>query len=132
MFKPNNILFGKLRPYLKKWLFPKFKGIALGDFWVLEAKNITPTFAYNLIQSKKFQKITNNTTGTKMPRSDWSRVVKSKLTVPKSREEQQKIGNAFKNLDATTALHQRNQKGLQNRGPPIKTINLYTFLYQTR
>ena len=54
-----------------------------------------------------------------------------KLKVP-GLTEQVKIGQFFKQLDDTIALHQRNQKGLQNRGPPIKTINLYTSLYQTR
>lgn len=59
-------------------------------------------------------------------------IIKSvKELFPKGRE-QNEIAELFEILDTTIALHQRNQKGLQNRGPPIKTINLYTFLYQTR
>lgn len=60
-----------------------------------------------------------------------TKVMDMEVPVPKF-EEQKQIGDCFKQLDTTIALHQRNQKGLQNRGPPIKTINLYTFLYQTR
>ncbi len=60
-----------------------------------------------------------------------TKVMDMEVPVPKF-EEQKHIGDCFKQLDTTIALHQRNQKGLQNRRPPIKTINLYTFLYQTR
>ena len=68
LFQPKDILFGKLRPYLKNWLFPDFTGVALGDFWVFRALNSNPEFAYVLIQSPKFQAIANDTAGTKMPR----------------------------------------------------------------
>lgn len=38
-FEPNDILFGKLRPYLNKWLYATFKGIAVGDFWFYVLRN---------------------------------------------------------------------------------------------
>ena len=31
-FEPGDVLYGKLRPYLMNWLYPQFKGIAVGDF----------------------------------------------------------------------------------------------------
>ena len=51
LFEPDNILYGKLRPYLKNWLFSDFKGIALGDFWVFKSINSEPKFVYSLIQA---------------------------------------------------------------------------------
>ncbi|MCL1786926.1 MAG: hypothetical protein FWG38_02965, partial [Defluviitaleaceae bacterium] len=72
VFEPNHILYGKLRPYLKNWLFADFKGIALGDFWVFEAQESAPIFNYYLIQGEKYQEVANLSTGTKMPRSDWT------------------------------------------------------------
>lgn len=57
---------------------------------------------------------------------------KTPIQISKSQSEQKQIGEFLNYVDSLIALHQRNQKGLQNRGPPIKTINLYTFLYQTR
>lgn len=106
VFKPGNILYGKLRPYLKNWLFADFEGIALGDFWVFEANNSVPVFVYYLIQASNYQKVANDTAGTKMPRSDWKKVSKTFFEIPKI-EEQQKIGIFFKQLDDTIALHQR-------------------------
>ncbi|WP_374018883.1 restriction endonuclease subunit S [Paenibacillus thiaminolyticus] len=106
-FKPGDTIFGKLRPYLKNWLMPEFKGIAVGDFWVLRPIDTDSKFIYSLIQSSKYQTVANLSTGTKMPRSDWGVVSNTEFEVPFSVEEQAKIGNFFKQLDDTIAFHQR-------------------------
>ncbi|EMC9178309.1 restriction endonuclease subunit S [Listeria monocytogenes] len=114
LFQPKNILYGKLRPYLKNWLYPDFKGVAVGDFWVFEAIEATPRFIYNLIQSDSYQKVANDTAETKMPRSDWTKVSNSSFFIPKESSEQKRIGTFFKQLDDTIALHQRKLQKLQN------------------
>ena len=106
LFQPKDILFGKLRPYLKNWLFPDFTGVALGDFWVFRALNSNPEFAYVLIQSPKSQAIANDTAGTKMPRSDWKIVSNSEFWMP-SIKEQTKIGEFFKHLDNLITVNER-------------------------
>ena len=106
VFEPEFILYGKLRPYLKNWLFPNFKGIALGDFWVFEPNNSSSIFDYYLIQSDKYQTVANISSGTKMPRSDWKTVSETVFSIPDSINEQEKIGAFFKHLDNTIALHQ--------------------------
>ena len=35
-FDGSQVLYGKLRPYLHNWLNPDFKGVAVGDWWVLK------------------------------------------------------------------------------------------------
>ena len=107
LFEPENILYGKLRPYLKNWLFSDFEGVALGDFWVFEATDVSvPSFDYYLIQSDDYQKVANDTSGTKMPRSDWKNVSSTDFAIP-SKDEQKQIGAFFKQLDDTITLHQR-------------------------
>ena len=106
VFEANNILYGKLRPYLKNWLLPDFKGIALGDFWVFETKNNNPNFIYYLVQADKYQKVANDTSGTKMPRSDWQQVSNTYFAIP-TLEEQKKVGRFLIQLDKTIALHQQ-------------------------
>ncbi|MDT0075920.1 restriction endonuclease subunit S [Listeria swaminathanii] len=113
LFQPKNILYGKLRPYLKNWLYPDFKGVAVGDFWVFEAIEATPRFIYNLIQSDSYQKVANDTAGTKMPRSDWTKVSNSSFFIPKESSEQKRIGTFFKQLDHTITLHQRKLDALK-------------------
>ena len=107
VFDKNNILYGKLRPYLKKWYYARFAGIAIGDFWVLKINNDNfSLFIYYLIQTERYQKIANDTSGTKMPRSDWKKVSDALFLIPDI-NEQQKIGSFFKQLDSLIALHQR-------------------------
>ena len=113
VFESNNILYGKLRPYLKNWLFADFRGVALGDFWVFEANNSSPIFAYYLIQSEKYQEAANLSTGTKMPRSDWKTVSETTFSIPCETAEQTSIGNFFRTLDDTITLYKRKLDGLK-------------------
>ncbi len=111
-FKPEFILFGKLRPYLKNWLLTDFEGVALGDFWVFEAKNTDSSFIYYLIQTDMYQTVANLSTGTKMPRSDWNTVSEKEFAIP-CIEEQKHIGEFFKKLDKTIELHEKELEALK-------------------
>lgn len=105
-FQKEDILFGKLRPYLKNWYFAKENGIAVGDFWVLRAKKIS-VFVYYLIQTEKFYSIANLSSGSKMPRSDWNLVSNSRFNFPENTIESIKIGNLILQLDKLITLQQR-------------------------
>lgn len=107
LFSQGDVLYGKLRPYLKNWLLPNFYGIAVGDFWVLRPIDADCTFMYRLIQSRQFEEVANQSTGTKMPRADWKLVATTTFLVPPSIAEQSKIGAFFSNLDDLITLHQR-------------------------
>ena len=106
-FKKGDVLFGKLRPYLKNWILTCFEGKAVGDFWVLSSrKGFNSSFVFYLIQTNRFAFISNITTGTKMPRSDWNLVSNTSFDIP-IRSEQQKIGNLFAKLDRLLDLQQQ-------------------------
>lgn len=105
-FQTNDILFGKLRPYLKNWYLAQCPGIAVGDFWVLRA-NKSSLFIYYLIQTDRFYSISNLTSGSKMPRSDWNLVSNYKFYFPLSMPEEIKIGQTFSILDKVITLQQR-------------------------
>ena len=87
-FLPGDVLFGKLRPYLKNWLLPDFTGVAVGDFWVLQPSEIDSQYLYYLIQTPAFQEVSNQSTGTKMPRADWNLVANSMFFLPQNDDEQ--------------------------------------------
>lgn len=105
-FKPGYTLYGKLRPYLNNWLLPKFEGVALGDFWVFDPNGNDSNFIYYLVQSNRYQKVANDTSGTKMPRSDWKSVSSTTFAIPQTVAEQQAIGLYFSNIDKLIAAHQ--------------------------
>jgi type I restriction enzyme S subunit len=58
--------------------------------------------------------VSNLSTGTKMPRSDWSVVSKTAFAVPSDVAEQIKIGAVFSDFDRLITLHQRELEKLQN------------------
>ena len=105
-FKPGYTLYGKLRPYLNNWLVPKFEGVALGDFWVFDPNGNDSNFIYYLVQSSRYQKVANDTSGTKMPRSDWKSVSSTIFAIPQTIAEQQAFGSYFSNLDNLINSHQ--------------------------
>lgn len=112
-FQPFDVLFGKLRPYLKNWLYPNFKGVAVGDFWVLYSKLLEPSFIYGMIQTQKFQNVANLSSGSKMPRSDWKLVSRTLFRFPMNKNEQRKIGLLLLNLDKTITLHEEKHRQLE-------------------
>mgnify|MGYP001163064719 CR=1 FL=1 len=107
VFDGSQVLYGKLRPYLHNWLNPDFSGVAVGDWWVLKPNNANKSFIYRLIQTQRFDDISNQSVGSKMPRADWNLVSNAEFAVPVSLEEQEKIGEYFSNLDNLITLHQR-------------------------
>ena len=109
-FNKDDILVGKLRPYLGNILLARFNGIAVGDFWVLSPKdNNISSFLFDLIQTSKYKYISNLSSGSKMPRSDWNLVSKASFWVP-IQQEQNKIGKIFQLIDNLVSLQQRKVK----------------------
>jgi len=67
-FKINNILFGKLRPYLTKVYLAHFNGLCSTEFLVY--KTNYPKFFHKLMLSNSFINIVDSSTyGAKMPRA---------------------------------------------------------------
>ena len=112
-FHQGDVLYGKLRPYLQNWLLPTFDGLAVGDFWVLQPQNADGSFLYRLIQSRQFDEVANQSTGTKMPRADWKLVSKTVFSIPSNISEQAAIGTYFTALDSLITLHQRKLEKIQ-------------------
>ena len=99
-FSKSEVLYGKLRPYLKNILLTNFEGIAVGDFWVFHPKCVNSEFLYYFVNSLPFEKVANITAGSKMPRADWNIVSSSLFSIPTALSEQLSIADFFKSLDA--------------------------------
>ena len=106
-FSKEEVLYGKLRPYLHNWLNPDFQGVAVGDWWVLKPIKLDKNFLYRLIQTSQFDDMANQSSGTKMPRADWKLISGTEFCIPTDVKEQEKIGAYFANLDSLITLHQR-------------------------
>ncbi|RKW19928.1 MAG: restriction endonuclease subunit S, partial [Cardiobacterium sp.] len=82
IFKKDNVLFGKLRAYLKKFWFARKDGVCSTEIWVLKTnlKKAVPNFSYYIVQSDNFIEAASESYGTHMPRSEWKTV--KELTIP--------------------------------------------------
>jgi type I restriction enzyme S subunit len=100
VFKVGDVLFSKLRPYLKKYAQPNFDGICSSEIWVMKPnKNIDSTFLFYIVQSEKFIESANKSCGTKMPRAELSTVLETIVAKPPF-QEQLKIANTLGSIDS--------------------------------
>ncbi len=115
-FQKGNVLFGKLRPYLKKYYLASFDGVCSTEIWVLQALETLCCnhFLFYLIQTSFFYQATNVTSGTKMPRSDWNYVSEIPFEVP-SLEEQKKIASILNVVDNEIEILNRKLAGLKEQ-----------------
>jgi type I restriction enzyme S subunit len=92
LFEPGNVLFGKLRPYLRKFWFSNIKGVCSTEIWVLKSNNSIcfPEYLLYLVQSDHFIASCHVTSGSKMPRADWDYVSATPFYLP-TLEEQKTI-----------------------------------------
>ena len=124
IFKKNDVLFGKLRPYLKKYWYATFDGVCSSEIWVAKAKSnnkIINRFIFDIFQSHYFLQLCNLSTGSKMPRADWSFIKEQSIAIP-SILEQEKISRTLELLDKKIELQSKKiedlklfKKGLSNK-----------------
>ena len=106
LFEKNSVLFGKLRPYLRKFAKPQFKGVCSSEIWVLTGLKISNEYLFQYIQSEHFSELTNIQSGSKMPRADWNVISEAEIEYP-CIAEQTKIANFL------SAIHQKIEKVAQ-------------------
>lgn len=83
-FYKNDVLFGKLRPYLAKCLLSSFDGKCSPELLVMESKLLlNPTFLYYSVLSEWFIDVVNSSTyGAKMPRASWNFIGNMSMPLP--------------------------------------------------
>jgi len=122
-FSAGDVLFGRLRPYLKKYAFPSFSGVCSTEIWVLRPRSadLLPEFLFLLVQGEEVQRAANVTSGSKMPRASWAVVAQALVPMP-TIEEQRKICDIIASLDrelaALTELathYQAQRRGLMQK-----------------
>jgi len=102
-FSSGDVLFGKLRPYLRKYILAPFDGVCSSEVWVFHGLNVNNKFLFHYIQTNKFIECANKSSGSKMPRADWS-VVSSEMMFFPQEEEQVKIANFLSYVDEKITL----------------------------
>jgi type I restriction enzyme, S subunit len=100
LFNAGDTLFGKLRPYLKKFLFAGFDGCCTTEIWALQPANyIYGKLLFYIIQTDAVLEAANQSEGTKMPRADWKKVKEVKISIP-PKPEQERIAAILSDMDS--------------------------------
>ena len=105
-FRCGDILFGKLRPYFRKVVRPRFDGICSTDIWVVRPSDgVDAGYLFYLMASQQFvDTATRGSQGTRMPRAKWEFVSRSKVFLPPI-QEQRAIAGVLGALDDKIELN---------------------------
>lgn len=88
-FCKNNVLFGKLRPYLLKVYLAEKDGICSPEFIVYDTKSNNSRFIHKLLLSQPFIDVVNSSTyGAKMPRANSEFINNIYVQIPPLSEQQ--------------------------------------------
>ena len=112
VFRTGDVLFGKLRAYLRKYWLATCSGVCSTEIWVFVPNDrlITTDYLFQLVKTDLFIEAASNAYGTHMPRSDWSVVKNYELQLPPL-SEQTAIAAVLSDMDAELAiLEQRRDK----------------------
>lgn len=94
VFKSGDILFGKLRAYLRKYWLADRAGVCSTEIWVLvpNSSHAISEFIFEIVKTEGFIELAGITRGTHMPRSDWDVVRDFEIRVPEIDEQKAIIG----------------------------------------
>ncbi len=113
-FRAGDVLFGKLRPYLRKFAAPGFGGLCSTEIWDLRPieRRCESAYLLQLVQSSDVVRAACTTSGTKMPRADWSVVGATPVWMP-APPEQARIAQLLSLLDNELTLLDRQLAALR-------------------
>ena len=107
-FYVGDVLFGKLRPYLRKYWKAKFEGVCTTEIFVFEPKRKQDVdFIFYLVQSDQFIANSHSKSfGTKMPRTNWDIVSSFEFEAPDPNRREE-IGQVLTSVDEKIAISKK-------------------------
>ena len=107
-FIAGDVLFGRLRSYLRKFWHADREGICTTEIWPLmvDPDQIDSRYLYAIVQTDRFAAAASISYGTHMPRTDWGVMQNFEVRLPQVRE-QHAIAAVLLDMDAEIAVLER-------------------------
>ena len=107
-FNVGDVLFGRLRPYLRKFWLADRVGLCTTEIWplVIDPRHAVSGFLHALVQSDRLIEAACISYGTHMPRADWNVMRNLDICLPPVRE-QRAIVSILSDMDAEVAALER-------------------------
>ncbi len=108
-FNKGDVLYGRLRPYLRKVYIAEFDGCCSTEIFPIVSKIIEPGFIkYWLLTDKITNKINATSSGCRMPRGNMNEVKKFLFSYPVQKSVQQQIVTRLDSLSANIKALEEN------------------------
>lgn len=114
-FDKGMVLYGRLRPYLRKVIMPDFEGHCSTEiFPILPNSLINASFLlYWLLSEATTKQIDSTWTGARMPRADMNKVLDFKIELPSIEKQKQIVVNLDKLQEYLKQLEVLNIKNMK-------------------
>ncbi|RKS42597.1 MULTISPECIES: hypothetical protein [Pseudomonadota] len=105
LFCAGDVLYGKLRPYLRKCITGPTDGACSTEFLVLKPSSVLPAWLQNwMLTTEVTQQIEAGCDGAKMPRADWEHVGSIHIPIPDSTEQESILASLDRETGRIDAL----------------------------
>jgi len=125
LFVKGDVLFSKLRAYLRKYWLAEFDGVCSTEIWAFRpiGRLRSSAYLFYTVQRDDFIEAASTAYGTHMPRSDWNVVGAVSLSLPAEPEEQDAIAQVLSDIDAEiAALEKRLAKASELKHGMMQTL----------
>jgi type I restriction enzyme S subunit len=114
-FYCGDVLFGRLRPYLRKYWHAEDDGICTTEIWplIVDPAQACSGFLFALVQADRFIETASISYGTHMPRADWNVVKNYEVNLPPVNEQVAIVTVLFDMDVEIIALEKRRDKTQQ-------------------
>jgi len=114
LFTSNQVLYGRMRPYLNKVWVANCEGVASGEFIVMSCKEtMLPQYLLNILHHQDFVNFANSKTSGDRPRISYDEVSEFEFIVPPIKEQYSVITEIESRLSVCNKIEESIEQGLK-------------------